>query len=167
MRRGRIQVCKITSWHFNEKNQGVRCLSTENRNFASIAKSIPNFVFLITSLMLWNNIMSYYFAEGDIYIIMQAWQLFYLINAHVKRLFNQHSLRKQTTFHGATTGFHVKLWCLRNKCRNSILMMHHYQDLGSASDWSCYMGNLLQPITSTTQIWVVMHHQYGISVLVS
>ena len=116
--------------------------------------------------MLWNNIMSYYFAEGDIYIIMQAWQLFYLINAHVKSLFNQHSKRKQTTFHGATTSFHVKLWCLRNKCRNSILMMHHYQDLGSASDWSCYMGNLLQPITSTTQIWVVTHHQYGISALV-
>ena len=95
--------------------------------------------------MLWNNIMSHYFAEGDIYIIMQAWQLFSFINTHVKWLFNQHSLRKQTTFHGATTGFHVKWWCLQNKCRNSILMMHHYQDLGSASDWSCCMGNLLQP----------------------
>ena len=109
----------------------------------------------------------HYFAEGDIYIIMQAWQLFYLINTHVKWLFNQHSLRKQTTFHGATTGFPVKLWCLRNKCRNSILMMHHYQDLCSASDWLCCMTNLLQPIRSTTQIWVVTHHQYGISVLVS
>ena len=53
--------------------------------------------------------MPYYFAEGDIYIIMQAWQLFYnLINSHVKGLFNQQSLRKQTTFHGATTGFPVK-----------------------------------------------------------
>ena len=29
------------------------------------------------------------------------------------------------------------------------------------------MGNLIQPIRSTTQIWVVMRHQYGISVLVS
>ena len=26
-------------------------------------------------------------------------------------------------------------WCLRNECRNSILMMHHYPDLGSASNW--------------------------------
>ena len=29
------------------------------------------------------------------------------------------------------------------------------------------MGNLIQPITSTTQIWVVRCDQYGISVLVS
>ena len=29
------------------------------------------------------------------------------------------------------------------------------------------MGNLLQPIRSTTQIWVVKRHQYGISALVS
>ena len=43
-------------------------------------------------------------------------------------------------------------------------MAHHYPDLGSASDWSCRMGTLLQSIRSTTQIWVVMRHQYGISV---
>ena len=29
------------------------------------------------------------------------------------------------------------------------------------------MGNLFQPVRSTTQIWVVMRHQYGISALVS
>ena len=40
-------------------------------------------------------------------------------------------------------------------------------DLGSASDWSCRVGNLIQPIRSTTQIWVVRCHQYGISALVS
>ena len=40
-------------------------------------------------------------------------------------------------------------------------------DLGSASDWSCRMGNLIQPIRGTTQIWVVRRHQYGISALVS
>ena len=39
--------------------------------------------------------------------------------------------------------------------------------LRSTSDWSCCMGNFIQPIKSTTQIWVVMHHQYGISALVS
>ena len=43
----------------------------------------------------------------------------------------------------------------------------HYPDLGSSSDWSCRVGNLLQPISSTTQIWVVTCHQYGISAVVS
>ena len=46
-------------------------------------------------------------------------------------------------------------------------MTRHYTDLGSASDWSCCVGNLIQPIRNTTQIWVVTRHQYGISGLVS
>ena len=33
-------------------------------------------------------------------------------------------------------------------------------DLGSASGWSCHLGYLLQPMRSTTQIWVVTCHQY-------
>ena len=41
------------------------------------------------------------------------------------------------------------------------------RDLGSASDWSCCMENLLRPIRSTIQIWLVAHHQYGILVLVA
>ena len=45
-------------------------------------------------------------------------------------------------------------------------MTCHHPDLGSASDWSCRVGNLIQPIRSTTQIWVVTRHQYGISALV-
>ena len=40
-------------------------------------------------------------------------------------------------------------------------------DQGSASDWLCHLGNLFQPIRSTTQIWVVKCYQYGISVLIS
>ena len=40
-------------------------------------------------------------------------------------------------------------------------------DLGSAFDWSCRLGYLLQPIRSTSQIWVVTCHQYGVSVLIS
>ena len=76
------------------------------------------------------------------------------------------SLRKQPTFGDATTGFPAK-WRLRNEGRNSILMTRHYPDLGSASDWSCRVGNLIRPIRSTTQIWVVTHYQYGISALVS
>ena len=50
----------------------------------------------------------------------------------------------------ATTGFSAK-WRLRNERRNSILMPRHYPDLGSASDRSCRVGNLIQPIRSTTQ----------------
>ena len=48
-----------------------------------------------------------------------------------------------------------------------MLMTCHYPDLGSASDWSCRVGNLLQPIKSATQNLVVTLHQYGISALVS
>ena len=75
---------------------------------------------------------------------------------------------KQLTFGDATTGFPAK-WRPRNECRNSILMTLHYPELGIASDWSCRVGKKfkIQPIRSTTQIWVVMRHQYGISVLVS
>ena len=53
------------------------------------------------------------------------------------------------------------------QCRNSILMTRRYPDLDSASDWLCRLWNLLQPIRSTTQIWVVKRHQYRISGLVS
>ena len=47
------------------------------------------------------------------------------------------SLRKQSTFGDATTGFPAK-WRLRNECRNSILMTRHYPDLGSdaSSVWN-------------------------------
>ena len=76
------------------------------------------------------------------------------------------SLRKQQTFCDAITGLPTK-WHLRNECRNSILMTRHFLQLGSASDWPCHVGNLLQPIRSTTQIWVVLHHQYGISAFIS
>ena len=46
-------------------------------------------------------------------------------------------------------------------------MTHHYPDLGSASDWLKQISHAAGPITSTTQIWVVIHHQYGVSTLVS
>ena len=47
-------------------------------------------------------------------------------------------------------------------------MTRHYPDLGNASDWSCRVGNLIQPIRSTTHAdQVVTRHQYGISALVS
>ena len=76
------------------------------------------------------------------------------------------SLRKQTTFRHATNSFPVKRH-LRNECRNSILMTCHYPDLRSVSDWLKQVSQVARPIRSTTQIWVVKHHQYGISTLVS
>ena len=35
------------------------------------------------------------------------------------------------------------------------------------SEIACNRLNLIQPVRSTTQIWVVRHHQYGVSVLIS
>ena len=46
-------------------------------------------------------------------------------------------------------------------------MTHHYLDLSSASDWLKQTFLATRPIRSTTQIWVVMRHQYVISALVS
>ena len=42
-----------------------------------------------------------------------------------------------------------------------------YPDLGSASDCLNQISHAARPIRSTTQIWVVTRHQYGISALVS
>ena len=44
---------------------------------------------------------------------------------------------------------------------------HHYPDLGSASGWLKQISHMHYYIRSTTQIWVVTHHQYGNSAFVS
>ena len=47
-------------------------------------------------------------------------------------------------------------------------MTRHYPDLGIISDWLNQISQVVRPIKSTsTQILVVMHHQYGIFALVS
>ena len=46
-------------------------------------------------------------------------------------------------------------------------MTHHDPDLDSISDWLNQISHVAQPIRSTTQIWVLMRHQCGISALVS
>ena len=79
------------------------------------------------------------------------------------------SLRKQSTFRDATTGTH---WFPREmtsekRVRNSILGTCHYPVLGSATDWLKKIFHAARPTTSTTQMWVVTRHQYGISALVS
>ena len=49
---------------------------------------------------------------------------------------------------------------------NSELMMHHYLDLDSASDWSCCMGNLRQLINQKHYTDLGSDsHQYGIFAL--
>ena len=49
-----------------------------------------------------------------------------------------------------------------------ILMMCHYPYLGSASDWSCCEGNLLQPIKNMFDPVLGRNLSfYGISVLIS
>ena len=45
-------------------------------------------------------------------------------------------------------------------------MARHHPDLDSASDWLNQISHAARPIRSTTQIWVVTRHQYGISALV-
>ena len=46
-------------------------------------------------------------------------------------------------------------------------MTRHYPDLGGASYWLNQISHAARPIRSTTQIWVMTCHQYGISALVS
>ena len=46
-------------------------------------------------------------------------------------------------------------------------MTCHNPDLGGASDWLKQIYHAAQPIRSTTLIWTVTHHQYGISTIVS
>ena len=65
--------------------------------------------------------------------------------------YNVAFLRKQPTFGK------------RKEHRNSILMTRHYLDLGSAPDWLNQISHAARLIRSTTQIWIVMCHQYGIS----
>ena len=55
----------------------------------------------------------------------------------------------------------------RTDCNFQGLSRQDFQVACEPCDLSCRMANLLQPIRSTPQIWVVMHHQFWISVLVS
>ena len=56
---------------------------------------------------------------------------------------------------------------LRNEHRNSTLMTPHYLDIGSAFDWLQQISHAARPIRSSTQIWVLTRHQYGISAFIS
>ena len=45
-------------------------------------------------------------------------------------------------------------------------MTCHFPALGSATDWLKQISIAAQPIRSTTQLWVVTRHEYGIYALV-
>ena len=45
-------------------------------------------------------------------------------------------------------------------------MTCYYLDVGIASDWLKQTSLAARPVRSTTQIWVVKRHQYGIFALV-
>ena len=79
------------------------------------------------------------------------------------------SLRKQSTFRDATivTHWFPREMTSEKRVRNSILETCHYPVLGSATDWLKKIFHAARPTTSTTQIWVVTRHQYGISAFVS
>ena len=52
---------------------------------------------------------------------------------------------------------------LRKFCAGDI----HYPDMGSASDWLKEISHATRPIGSTTQIWVVIRHQFGITAVIA
>ena len=55
------------------------------------------------------------------------------------------------------TGCPVK-WPLRNMCRNSILMKHHYPTLGCASDWMKKMKLYTDKDSDSSSVWNFCAH---------
>ena len=55
----------------------------------------------------------------------------------------------------------------RLDCTDDVSLVRSGYYAYYASDRSWREGNLLQPIKSTTQTWLVTRHQYGILVIVS
>ena len=74
------------------------------------------------------------------------------------------SLREESTLPDAITGFPAT-WRPTNGRSNSIRMTRHYPDLGSGSVWLKQISHPDRTIRSTTRIWVVTRHQWGISSL--
>ena len=60
-----------------------------------------------------------------------------------------HHLAWENSWHFLTPPRFPVKWRLGNESRNTILMACHYPNLGSASEWSYRVGNLIQPIRST------------------
>lgn len=74
------------------------------------------------------------------------------------------SLREESTFPDAITGFPAT-WRPTNGRSNSMRITRHYPDLGSGSVLLKQISHPDRTIRSTTRIWVVTRHQWGISSL--
>ena len=82
-------------------------------------------------------------------------------NVHIKRYFLL--LARENSRHLATLPLSFPAKCrLRSERKSSVLMTRHHPDPGSASDWLNQISHVAWPMRSTTQIWVVTCHQYGI-----
>ena len=68
--------------------------------------------------------------------------------------------------HFATPGHCWFLCEMTSEERAKKLHKDHYPELGSPSDWLKQISIAARPIRSTTQIWVLTLHGYGISGLV-
>ena len=105
------------------------------------------------SMMYGSGINRYYQLCGE---LSGMWETQY---SHVKCTVNKtkSSLRKQTSFHSASTGFPAKSH-LRNGWRDSILLTCYSPDLGSASDWLlhkiCFMQ--IYPDLGSTSDWLCL-----------
>ena len=95
-----------------------------------------------------------------VYLLLSGWQTSQLSCTWLVEYRASEKLASENNRHLATLPLVFPPNNIRNERRNSILMTRDYPDLGNASDWSCRVGNFIQPIRSTTQIWVVTRHQY-------
>ena len=109
-------------------------------------------------ILIWNFVLLCVTSKTNFLFKLSDYILRY---SGVKWVYMKASRRKQSTFRDAKARFPEK-WRLRNDRKNLMLMTCHYPD------WSCRCaGNLLQPIRSTTLLWVVTRHHLGISAFVS
>ena len=70
-------------------------------------------------------------------------------------------------FHPPTQWTMPPCQSVRSVGTQKLLAFRCHPDLGSASHWLNQISHAAQPIRSTTQIWIVRRHWYGISALVS
>ena len=82
-----------------------------------------------------------------------SWNLFFNMQTLFTVPINLHLAWENSL--DATTGFIL------------ILITCYYPDLGSSSNWSVLWREYVQLIERTTQIWVLIRHQYEISAVVS
>ena len=109
----------------------------------------------------------YWKIEPATYNSIKVFVIIILISLLKTQIARVSSLRKQPTFGNASTSFRPPNDVRKTSAEIPYWWHVDYSDLDRAAELSCRLGNLIQPIRSTIQIWVVTSHQYGISALVS